>query len=99
MIVQKHEIFDEVDSNLFPRPLVVQDRNHHSNEADFEAEITLYTQTSALLGFLEQWTNAKSMMAQAGCSLFEITFNHNFSLIYSSPTSVYTSQPVVQRVS
>ena len=32
-----------VDFGFLPRPIVVQDRNVHSYEADFQAEIPLYT--------------------------------------------------------
>ena len=41
-----------VDLGFFPRPLVVQDRNPHSNEADFNAEIPLYTKSYALISYL-----------------------------------------------
>ena len=41
---------------FLPRPLVVQDRNPHSNMADFSAEIPLYTQVEQLINFLEKWT-------------------------------------------
>ena len=41
-----------VDLGFLPRPLVVQDRNPHSNEADFNAEIPLYTKSSALISYL-----------------------------------------------
>jgi hypothetical protein len=34
---------------FLPRPLVVQDRNPHSYTADFEAELALYLQSSALV--------------------------------------------------
>ena len=36
------------DLGFFPRPLVVQDRNPHSNVADFNAEIPLYTASSVI---------------------------------------------------
>ena len=41
-----------VDLGFFPRPLVVQDRNPHSNGADFNAEIPLYTKSYALVSYL-----------------------------------------------
>ena len=41
-----------VDLGFLPRPLVVQDRNPHSYEADFNAEIPLYTKSSALISHL-----------------------------------------------
>jgi hypothetical protein len=40
---------------FLPRPLVVQMRNPHSFEADFDAELPLYTQAAALVQFLEKW--------------------------------------------
>ena len=41
-----------VHLGFLPRPLVVQDRNPHSYEADFNAEIPLYTKSSALISYL-----------------------------------------------
>jgi hypothetical protein len=41
-----------VDFGFLPRPIVVQDRNPHSYEADFQAEIPLYTKGSALISYL-----------------------------------------------
>ena len=41
-----------VSLGFLPRPIVVQDRNPHSNEADFNAEIPLYTKSSALVSHL-----------------------------------------------
>ncbi|TRY74942.1 hypothetical protein TCAL_16818 [Tigriopus californicus] len=40
------------------RPLVVQDRNPHSYEADFEAELPLYRQTDRLITFLDEWSSS-----------------------------------------
>ena len=37
---------------FLPRPIVVQDRNPHSYEADFNAEIPLYTKSSFLISYL-----------------------------------------------
>lgn len=41
-----------VDLGFLPRPVVVQDRNPHSHEADFNAEIPLYIKSSALISHL-----------------------------------------------
>lgn len=43
---------------FMPRPLVHQNRNPHSYEADFQAEIPLYLKTSSLVEFLNSWRNS-----------------------------------------
>jgi len=44
---------------FLPRPLVTQDRNKHSLDADFEAEIPLYIKSKALVTFLASWVKGK----------------------------------------
>ena len=43
---------------FLPRPLVSQDRNPHSYLADFQAELPLYSKTSKLIEFLQNYQNA-----------------------------------------
>lgn len=40
---------------FLPRPLVDQDRNVHSYEGDFQAELPLYSQTSVFVQTLDSW--------------------------------------------
>ena len=49
--------FKYLNLNLgfLPRPLVSQDRNPHSYLADFQAELPLYTKTSKLVEFLQNY--------------------------------------------
>ncbi|XP_052223025.1 uncharacterized protein LOC127838925 [Dreissena polymorpha] len=46
---------------FLPRPIVDQDRNDHSLLADLESEIALYTQTNALVAFLDEWRTNKTI--------------------------------------
>ena len=47
-------LFTRIHANVgfLPRPIVVQDRNIHSYEADFNAEVPLYTKASTLVSYL-----------------------------------------------
>ncbi len=45
------------------RPLVIQDRNLHSNIADFTAEIHLYTRAKQLVEFLNTWKGTGESVA------------------------------------
>lgn len=56
---------------FLPRPIVVQDRNPHSYEADFNAEIPLYTKSSFLVSYLIQNYVNESILKSSG-SLIEI---------------------------
>ena len=49
-------LFKRLGINLgfLPRPIVIQDRNPHSYEADFNAEIPLYTKSAFLVSYLIQ---------------------------------------------
>ena len=48
----------QASAGFLPRPIVVQDRNPHSYEADFNAEIPLYTQANKLVSYLmESYVN------------------------------------------
>lgn len=50
---------------FLPRPLVVQDRNIHSYAADFEAEMPLYIQSSALVRHLvDNYVNNKKTVGE-----------------------------------
>ena len=53
-------LFKYLNLNLgfLPRPLVSQDRNPHSYLADFQAELPLYSKTSKLIEFLQNYQNA-----------------------------------------
>ena len=46
------------------RPLVVQDRNVHSNVADFEAEIDIYLKCKELIKFLGSWQGSGQSMVE-----------------------------------
>ena len=50
---------------FLPRPLVVQKRNGHLNEADFAAEIPLYTMSEALIEYLDEWTKKQEEQEKA----------------------------------
>ena len=53
-------LFPRIQASVgfLPRPIVVQDRNPHSYEADFKAEIPLYTQANKLVSYLmENYAN------------------------------------------
>ena len=42
---------------FLPRPLVVQDRNVHTVEGDFDSEIPLYKKTRALVQVISEWSS------------------------------------------
>ena len=66
-------LFAAIDVYLgfLPRPLVVQDRNFHSNEADFNAEIPLYRKSSFLTSYLvKNYMNENSFKRY--CSFIEL---------------------------
>ena len=57
-------LFPRIQANVgfLPRPIVVQDRNPHSYEADFNAEIPLYTQSDKLvLHLMENYVKSTAM--------------------------------------
>jgi len=56
---------------FLPRPVVVQDRNPHSYEGDFNAEIPLYTKSSFLVSYLTQNYVKDNSMGKSN-SLIEI---------------------------
>ena len=49
---------------FLPRPLVVQDRNVHSNIADLEAESDLYMKSKHLVEFLGEWEGKGKTMVE-----------------------------------
>ena len=49
---------------FLPRPLVVQDRNVHSNIADLEAERDLYMKSKHLVEFLGEWEGKGKTMVE-----------------------------------
>ena len=61
----------DVFLGFLPRPIVVQDRNVHSNDADFIAEIPLYTKSSFLTSYLvKNYVNENSF--ERYCSFIEL---------------------------
>lgn len=44
-----------IEAGFLPAPLVVQDRNAHNLQKDFNSEEPLYTQTEALVASLVEW--------------------------------------------
>ena len=61
----------DLSVGFLPRPLVVQDRNIHSYEADFQAEQDLYFKAGALVDFLVEWAEAKTHKDMPFDSLIE----------------------------
>lgn len=59
-----------IHTGFFWRPLVDQNRNDHSFEADFQSEIDLYTKTKAFLTVLDSWVNQNNQrVLQSGITM------------------------------
>ncbi len=60
------------------RPLVVQDRNWHSNIADFTAEIHLYTRAKQLVEFLNAWKGTGESITARTEELWIALYEHEY---------------------
>ena len=60
------------------RPLVTQDRNIHSNLADFNAEDDLYQKSEQLIDFLQQWEGKSATLTGRIEELWVALYEHEY---------------------
>ena len=76
-------LFQLLDLHIgfLPKPLVVQERNPHSNMADFQSEIQLYLETKALGTYLRDWVlkdKTEWSLEEAVEDLYVSLYEHGF---------------------
>ena len=82
-----------VDLGFLPRPIVVQDRNPHSYEADFDAEIPLYTKSSALISYLlDNYVSGKNSISQSFIETLESLWIDMYERSYIEKDDVQNMQ-------
>ena len=82
-----------VDLGFLPRPIVVQDRNPHSYEADFDAEIPLYTKSSALISYLlENYVSGKNSISRSFIETLESLWIDMYERSYIEKEDVQNMQ-------
>lgn len=70
-------LFPRINASVafLKRPIVVQDRNPHSYEADFNAEIPLYSQSHILISYLmDNYVRSTNIKAQTFIEIIEELF-------------------------
>ena len=88
-------LFPRVQASVgfLPRPIVVQDRNLHSYEADFNAEIPLYTRSARLVSYLvSTYVKSQTFMSPSLIETIEALYIDMYERGYVEEDDVFNIQ-------
>ena len=68
----------DIRFGFMPRPIVVQDRNLHSNLGDLNAEQHLYMRSSKLVDFLNEWFGMGDTLVERMEELYIALYEHDY---------------------